>query len=315
MSRAVRAMVGGIGMVVRAPILLVAVSITMLAAALPFGLVLNSRLQASLANQPPIALGSGEVDADWWMEFRAHAQGLEATFTPTVIGVAAPLDNLSALLDGTARPLALAGPVALAGLVWAFLWGGILHRFSLGRAQGPRGFLEAGWRHLPHFAGISLVAAVATLILYLTVHALLFGPVYGWLAGVLPSERDAFAGRLVLYLVFGAVVAAVGLVADFARVMLASGEATSFGEALAAGAEFVRGNMVAAAALYILVGLMFVAGLAGYVALEVYGGTRVGGWRAVAIGQAYIMARLALRLTLAASQVRLFSAVTTLPTR
>ena len=45
-----------------------------------------------------------------------------------------------------------------------------------------------------------------------------------------------------------------------------------------------------------------------YGTLEVYGGSRVGGWRAVAIGQAYVLVRLALRLLFAASELRLFNA-------
>ncbi len=58
--------------------------------------------------------------------------------------------------------------------------------------------------------------------------------------------------------------------------------------------------------LYLLAGLLFVALLGVYGVAEVYGGTRLGGWRSILIGQGYIVARLAIRLTLAAGGVRLF---------
>ena len=142
----VRALLSGLGLVFRAPILVASVVVLTMAAAIPFGIVLGTRLQEALANQPPIALGSGEIDADWWVEFRAQADGLAATFTPAVIGFAATLDNLSSILDGTARPLALAGPVILAGLLWAWLWGGVLTRFQSG-PLGLRKFVSAAFSH------------------------------------------------------------------------------------------------------------------------------------------------------------------------
>jgi hypothetical protein len=68
-------------------------------------------------------------------------------------------------------------------------------------------------------------------------------------------------------------------------------------------------NAPAVAVLYLLTGLLVVALLTVYGVTEAYGGTRVGGWRAVLIGQAYVVGRLALRLTFAASEVRLFQRV------
>jgi len=309
MRHAVRAFGAGLWTVCRSPLLIVSVTLVTLAAAVPFGLVLGSRLQTSLANQPPISLDSGEIDAEWWMEFREHARGLEATFTPTIIGFAAPLDNLSAILDGTPRPLALVGPVALAGLLWAFLWGGLLHRFAQGRAIGLRAFCAAGVRHTPRFVMISLAAAAIYLLLYLTVHALLFGPVYDWLAARASSERNAFFWRVALYLIFGGLLMTVSLVADYARVSVASAAAGSLRGALESGARFVRAHARSVVMLYLLSGALFVALLVTYGSAEVYGGTRVGGWRGVLIGQAYIVARLTIRLTAAAAEMRLFQSL------
>ena len=309
MTHAVRAFGEGMWAVVRAPILLAAVALATLLVAMPFGLVLGQRVQTSLANQPPLAAGGGEIDPDWWAEFRNHASGLEATFTPTVIGFAAPLDNLSAVLDGTARPIALAGPIALAVVLWAFLWGGLMDRFVRGRAAGPRGFLAAGWRHFSRFAIISLASGVVILVLYLTVHAVLFGPVYTWLAGRADSEPLAFLWRIGLYVIFGGLIAVVGLVADYARVSVVVSDGRSAREAIRLGATFVRRHFSTVLTLYVLTGTMFVAVLAAYGVLDIYGGSRVGGWRAIVLGQAYILARLAIRLMVAASEVALFRSV------
>jgi len=296
-------------MVITAPMLLAGVTLVSLLIAAPFGLVLNSHVQASLANQPPIYQGSVEIDPEWWSEFRAHAQGIDATFTPTVVGFAAPLDNLSALLDGSARPLALAGPILLSALAWAFLWGGIFQRFVRGSREGPVAFWAAGFRFLVRFAIISIAAGAASLLLYLTVHAVLFGAVYQWLASAASSERNAFFWRITLYAIFGALLMLVSLAADYSRISMVSAPAMPAANAIAAGMRFVRANLGGAVLLYLLVGALFVGLLAVYGAVDVYGGNRVGGWRGVIIAQAYIVARLALRLVFAASQARFFAQI------
>ena len=75
------------------------------------------------------------------------------------------------------------------------------------------------------------------------------------------------------------------------------------------GVRFVRRHRGTVVTLYLLTGALFVALLVVYGAIEIYGGSRVGGWRGVAVGQAYIVARLAIRLTFGASEVRLFRAL------
>lgn len=151
-----------------------------------------------------------------------------------------------------------------------------------------------------------MAAGVASLLLYVTVHAALFGLVYQWLAADASSERNAFFWRIVLYAIFGALIMIVSLIADYARISAVSASPASAGQAIAAGVRFVRTNVGAVVLLYLLTGAIFVALLAGYGAVDIYGGSRVGGWRGVLIAQAYIVARLAIRLTFAASEVRLF---------
>jgi hypothetical protein len=276
--------------------------------ALPFAVALGSRLQTSLASQPPVALSETEIDPEWWQEFRAQARGLEATFTPVVLGFAAPLDSISAVLDGRRPPLPVLGPLALSIVLWAFLWGGILRRFAAGSPIGVRAFIDAGFQFAPRFIAIAVAAAVIILVLYLTVHAALFGPVYRMLVSSSATERNAFLVRVFLYVVFLAPLALVGLAADYARVAAVAGVATSAGQAMRAGAAFVLANLRIVFTLYLMTALLFATVTIAYGTLEIYGGSQVGGWRAIAIGQAYIVMRLAIRLIAAASELRLFAA-------
>lgn len=309
MIHAWRAFAHGLGRVLMAPLLLAAVLLVTVAAAAPFGVVLGSRIQAALASQPATPGEPAEIDAEWWLEFRSHAEGLEATFTPAIIGFAAPLDNLSALADGTPRPLALALPIVVSGLVWAVLWGAILERFHRGWRLRPGEFVSLGLRHAPRFAAIALLAAAAHLVLYLTVHRLLFGPVFALLSDAAASERNAFFWRLALYAVFGALLAGVSLVADYARASsVVSGHRTA-GEAIAAAARFVRSHAAAVISLYLMTGILFAGLLVTYGVGETMAGSRLGGWRAIGVAQGYILARLAIRLVFGASEVRLLQAL------
>lgn len=297
-----RALLLGIADVLRAPFLLAAVAAVTLLTALPFAGLLESRLQQSLSVQPHVSLDDTEIDPEWWMEFREHAQGLEATFTPAVLGFAATLDGISNVLDGKPIPPAIVVTLALSVVVWAFLWGAILSRF-----HHSAGFVRGGLIYFVRFMIVAIVAAIANLILFLTVHKLLFGPVHTLLAGMTSTERDAFLVRVVLYSIFFSTIGLVSLVADYARVAAVAGGAPSIGAMFGASMAFIRARLGAVITLFISTGLIFVIVTIAYGTLEVAGGSQVGGWRAVAIGQAYVLVRLAIRLTFAASELRLFT--------
>jgi hypothetical protein len=307
----VGAFVGGVGAVLKAPMVIIAAVLLTLLIALPFAAVLGSRVERSLASQPPVSLNETEIDPEWWQEFRAHARGLEATFTPAIVGFAAPLDSISAVLDGRRPALAIVGPILLSIAVWAFLWGGALRRYSAGRAIGWRAFIAAGLQLWPRFIIISLAAMLAIVLLYLTLHALLFGPVYDFLASRTSSERTAFFARVVLYAIFFAPVAMVGLVADYARIASVVGSSNRLGDTIRAAITFMQNHFGVVTALYLIVGAVFVLVTVGYGVLEIYGGSQVGGWRAIVLGQLYIVFRLAIRLTVAAASLRLFAARST----
>lgn len=298
-----RALALGIVDVLRAPLLLIAVAAITMLTALPFAGLLESRLQQSLSVQPHVSLNDTEIDPEWWVEFREHAQGLEATFTPAVLGFAATLDGISNVLDGKPIPPAIVVTLTLSVVVWAFLWGGILSRFNR-----SAGLLRGGARFLVRFVIVAAAAAIVNLLLFLTVHRLLFGPVHAFLVGLTSTERDAFLVRVVLYAIFFTTIGFVSLIADYARVAAVAGRASSAGAMIRASIAFIRARLVSVVSLFVLTGLIFLIVTIAYGTLELVGGSQVGGWRAIAIGQAYVLVRLAIRLTFAASELRLFSA-------
>jgi hypothetical protein len=307
MTTAIKALGGGLIAVFRSPLLVVATALAMLLIAAPFAVIVGSEVRTALSTQPPISLDAGEIDPEWWFEFREHAEGLVATFTPAIIGFAAPLSNLSALLDGESPPLVLLLPYLLAIGVWSFLWGAALERFGHGPVRFE--FLTAGARTFKRFFVISLVAAVILALLYLLLHPLLFGVLAPRLEASAATERTAFMLRGVAYLIFGWALMILSLTADYARVAIVMESAGTPIEAFREGARFVRSHVGSVVALYVLTGLLFGALLVVYGYVDVYGGSRVTGWRGLAIAQAYLVARLVIRLTFGASEVRLYRAL------
>ena len=291
----------GAGRVLRAPGVLVVVWVCTVAAALPFALVLGGQLQTALAHQPPIDLAAEEINADWWREYRGRATGLAATFTPAVLGALAPVSNFSALLDGTPRPWALAGPVITYAIVWSLLLGGVLHRYHYGPA-GVRTTSAAALRYFPQFVTLTVLAGAVVLLLFVTLHRLIFGVGYSALISGLDSEWSAFAVRVVLYLLFGAVLALVGVTVDYARVALVARTVTSIPDAVAAALRFVQRHTGSVLMLMLFTAVLFAALVAVYIAAD----QELRGWRSVLLGQLFVAMRLITRLTSAASQVDLF---------
>lgn len=301
---ALRAALSGVAAVARAPGLLLAILILTMLSALPFVFTVQSAVGESLALQPgATAVGGSEIDPEWWLEFRRHAGGLAATFTPAILGFAAPLDSVSALLDGRRPPLALVFPVAVAALLWVLLWGGVINRFATGRTS-LREFISSGISHFVPLLIITVCAAAVSVALYVTAHSLLFGLIYGAAAPRMPSEPAAFALRVILYAGFGVLLVAANAVFAFARIEVVANGHSSPLQAIGRAVAFVRARAGSVLGLYAIFVAALAVALIMYGAGEVYGGSRVGGWRAVAIGQAFIALRLALRLSLAAAQVR-----------
>lgn len=301
MLRPLGALGAGVIRVVSAWYLVVGVWVLTVLLVLPVMLILGGELESALATQPLIDLDAEEIDADWWRAYRGQAQGLAASFTPAIIGFAAPIDHLSAMFDGRFPGSALALLLAAYAVAWAFLWGGLLHRFIRPRAAGFGEMWSACVRHFAAMLLVSAVTGATVAVLYLTVHRWLFGAANAWIVAQVSTEATAFAARVVLYVVFGALLAGVGLCADYTRISLVMKDGSSVQQAWRHSISFLRGHATAVIALFVLNIALFVLALAAYGLID----QRFGGWRAVLLAQAFVAARLMLRLVNAAAQVEL----------
>ena len=104
----------------RAPAIVASLWLTSVAIALPLVLTVRTTIADHLGGSLEAGAAADGVNYDWMQEFSEQATGLGVTFGPTVIGFAAVLDNLSAFMDATSRPAAVAGAAAVALFITNF---------------------------------------------------------------------------------------------------------------------------------------------------------------------------------------------------
>lgn len=152
---------------------------------------------------------------------------------------------------------------------------------------------------------LGLAGGVAYLVLYLTVHAVMFGPLYEWLiAGTI--ERTAFIWRVALAVVFGGLLLVLGQLLDYAKLAIVLGR-SSVRQAVSDSVLLLRERSLTATALLCFNGLAVAVLLGGYAASEfIPGGSVPSLARLIVGGQALILGRLLLRLVLAGGQVDLY---------
>jgi len=191
--------------------------------------------------------------------------------------------------------------------LWLFLSGGILDRYARARPTRSYEFFTACGVYFVRFLRLAPLLAIVYYILFAVVHPLLLGSMYEALTYDVTVERTAFYIRLGLYLAFGALLAGVNVIFDYAKVRAVVEDRRSMIGALAAGNRFVRRNAGRVAALYLLNTLLFVGVVIVY-ALIAPGGesTGAGMWLGIAVSQIYLAARLWMRLVFLASETALF---------
>jgi hypothetical protein len=293
----------GFSRVRRAPVVVIGLWMSTLLVALPLALVLRGLLAEHLGASLMAETAVRGVNYDWWNEFLAQASGPGQTFVPAIIGFAAVLDNVSRLADNGALAPALAGLVGMQIVVSMFLAGGVLERLARDRALGPAAFFSACGVWFVRFLRLGVVAAVAYWLLFARLHPWLFDTLYAGWTDDLTVERTAFAVRLGLYCVFTALVCAVNLVFDYAKIRAVVEDRRSMIGALVAAARFVVRHPAKTVALYVVNALGFLL-VVGFYYLAAPGASE--GVLAFAVGQVYIVLRVVVRLQFAASQTALF---------
>ena len=301
------AFAGGLARVMRARTVWLGVWAMTLVLSFIVSLALRDTIAAHLNDSTVADRVARGVEWDWWQEFQQQATALGTTFVPSIIGGAAPLRNLSDLADN--RPLAKGLFPLLAAwlLLWSFASGGIFDRLARDRRVGGQAFFGACGRYAMRLLRLGALAIGAYWVLYAWVHAWIFDVVYASLIRDLTVERSAFLLRVVGYAIFLALLVAVNLVVDYARIRLVVEDRRSVLFALAAGARFVARHLGLVAGLYALNTAVFVAIVGLYVALAPGGRNDDGRlWIALAAGQAYLLARAFLKLQFIASQIGVF---------
>lgn len=298
-----RAFVDGWGRVGRAPALLAGVWVSTIAVALPFAAALHGQMAGHLGESLAAEAAATGVNFDWWNEFLAAEAGIARTFVPAVLGFAAVLKNLSDVADARGVPGAVASAVVVQVALAIFLAGGVLDRLARDRAVGAGAFFHACGVWFFRFLRLAVLAGACYALLFGVLHPWLFGPVWDRLLVDLTVERTAFLYRVLLYAAFAAPLLAVNLVFDYAKARAVVEDRRSAIGALVAGARFAWRHRGQTTALYALNTLVFLAVAAGYAAAAPGASA---GLSAFAIGQLYIVLRVALRLAFAASQVSFF---------
>jgi hypothetical protein len=306
--RAFAAWRDGIRRVASAPGVVVAAWLATTLVTVPLAVTLRTDIMRSLGASMAADAAARGMNYEWMEEFGARANGLAATFQPTIVGFAAVLDNLSAYLDHVHRPTAVVVAAGVYMLCWAFLSGGVIERYASRRSGG---FLRACRRYFFRFVRFAIMTALVYGVAAGVLHHFMFDGVYPRVVRGIDAEPTVFLTRVVFYLVFVLVLAAANLVIDIAKVRAVVEDRRSTIVALTASWHFIRRNAAAAAGVYVLDAMTFALVLAAY-SLVAPGGGGTGAmvWAAVLIGQAYIVGRLGVRLLFFASEVALFQSRT-----
>jgi hypothetical protein len=291
-----------------APAVMAGVFAITLLAALPLALTLRAALQDHLGASLAADEAADAVNYDWWQEFVAQAgSGLGSTFTPSIIGFATTLDNVSGLLDTRALITPIAAAVAAYVLIWIFLSGGILDRYARQRRTRAHGFFAASGTFFFRFLRLGIAAAAAYWFLFVYVHEWLFAKWYVNATRDLSVEHTAFYWRLLMYAIFGALLAITTVVFDYAKVRAVVEDRRSMIGALRAAVRFIVRNPRHVAALYALNAATFLAVVALWALVAPgAGGAGLSMWAGLIVSQGYVLARLIVKLQFMASETALF---------
>jgi hypothetical protein len=287
--------------------LIAGVCLVTLFAALPLALTMRESIEGHLGRSLMADQAADGVNWDWWQEFTSQATGIGTTFTPSVIGFASTLDNISSVLDARSEIVPVTAAIVTYLLVWIFLSGGVLDRYARQRPTRVHGFFAAAGVFFWRFLRLGLVAGLVYWFLFTYVHAWLFDEWFVRATRDLDVERTALFWRIGMYAAFGALLVAANVMLDYAKVRLVVEDRRSALGALAASLAFITRNPGAVLGLYALNATVFLLLLAAW-AFVAPGAGRTGPsmWLGVLVTQLYILVRLMLKLQFMASHTALF---------
>ena len=213
----------------------------------------------------------------------------------------------SRLLDASPLPAPVAAALAIYLGGWIVLSGGVIERYSRRRPLHAVGFGSACGRTAGRLLRLALAAGMAYWILFTLVHSWLFDTWYVRLTRDVDAESTTAAWRLSCYLVFGALVAAVVTVVDYAKVRIVVEDRRSAVMALVAALRFIARHPSQVAGLWVLNGLALLVVMAVWAIIAPgVGDAGAGLWVRVLGTQLYLAVRIAIRLAALSSATALF---------
>ena len=289
----------GLRRVARAPMVVAGAAVLTAAVALPPGLLLTDGIGAALRQEPAgVSPAAGCLPLQWW---RFPAAEYSVDGRPCAAGAGgtdAVLASLRTLLDGEGPDPALGAVAVVFIAAWTLFSAGAIDRLARDRPTRGAGFFAACGAYGPRLLRLALIAGV--------VYWVLFRAVQPWIVAASPPPGAGVpAGGALRYLGFGLLLAAAGLVFDYARVRAVVEDRRSMLGALLAGWRFVRRHPAGCLGLYAANGLVLAAVIVAY---AVAGPPPTGGptWGAFLAGHLYLVARLASRLLFYATEIAWF---------
>jgi MFS family permease len=245
----------------------------------------------------------------WWEEYRDQSQGLEKTFTPSIIGKGALLKNWESLIlmKFLNYPPSLLVFGFLYILLHTFLAGGIVTTFS----QDPtkftfKKFFHGSGKFFPYFFGF--------MILSLAVFFLVLGSITRWFGSLIASSAENSVSEITPF-ILGAIFSLIFLVIflffhmifDYARIKTVSEERKNILKSLFSSLNFVLKNPGTTWGLYYLLFIVTILLSTIYIFLHdlIPQVSLLGVGAAFILQQTFIFALIGIRCWLYASQLKL----------
>lgn len=245
----------------------------------------------------------------WWEEFRDESKGLARTFSPSIIGYGALLDNLENLVQ--MRFLQLPSSLLVAGLLYivlhTFLAGGVLSLFNQNSSKFTmKSFFEGAGKYFFRFFFLMLISW-----LFFIAVAGLQGIFYSILdnisANALTEKTPFFFGLL-----FSAVILFlfmfIQMVFDYARINVVAEESKNILKSGLQGLGFVFRHLGSTLGLYysLFTVSIAIAILYAYAKNFIHQSSFLGVFIAFLVQQIFIFAVIWLRCWLYSSQLELY---------
>lgn len=279
-----------------------------------FSLLLTIPMYNSLKN----SIGSSEAgermaegfDYLWWQEFRDEAKGLETTFTPSIIGKGAILNNLQSLvkMEYFAIPSVILALGVLYIILHTFLSGGILSTFNQDTPKfSMKGFAKGAGSYFFRFFILTLISWVFFIALF-NLLTRGFNPIMedvsdNSLTEVTPFYINLLFGAIIFFLLL-----LIQMVFDYARIKIALEDSRDVLKSALEAFGFVFKHPISTLGVYYLIFLIHIAVTIIYILVKEF--LPQSAWFGVLIAfllqQLFIFAVIWLRCCLYSSQMQLY---------